>query len=72
MATEYEVAGENGHRVRVLAEDEAEAFETATTVDPDIEMGGAYPAAGKPVGWDGGDAEDAIAEGESLDNGDYR
>lgn len=70
--TEYEVAGENGMRVRVLAEDELEAFETATTVEPDIEMGGAYPATDLPVGWDGGDAEDALAEGESLDNGDIR
>ena len=57
--TEYEVAGENGHRVRVLAEDELEAFETAITVDPDIEMGGAYVATGKPIGWDGGDPHDA-------------
>lgn len=61
---EFEVAAENGHRVRVLAEDEAEAFETAVTVDPDIEMAGVYPAEGKPIGWDGGDAEDALEEGE--------
>ena len=70
--TEYEIAGENGHRVRVLAEDETEAFETGVTVDPDIEMGSVYPATDKPIGWDGGDAEDAIAEGESLDAGDYK
>ncbi|HYI67150.1 MAG TPA: hypothetical protein VEW95_09520 [Candidatus Limnocylindrales bacterium] len=69
--TEFEVAGENGHRVRVLAEDEVEAFETAITVDPDIEMGGAYPAADLPIGWDGGDAEDAEALGQSIDNGDH-
>ena len=71
MSTEYEVAAENGHRVRVLAEDEAEAFETAVTVDPDIEMAGVYPVDGKPVGWDGGDPEDAVALGESLANGDH-
>lgn len=64
--TEWEVRGENGMSVRVLAEDEAEAFETAITVEPAIEMGGAYPVAGKPVGWDGGDAEDAIEEGKRL------
>lgn len=52
---EYEVAGENGHRVRVLAEDEAEAFSTAVSIDPDIEMAGVYPADNMPVGWDGGD-----------------
>jgi hypothetical protein len=60
---EYEVAAENGHRVRVnvVAEDEdeaqAEAFEKALQVDPHIWMGGAYPVDDKPVGWDGGDAE---------------
>lgn len=58
--TEWEVAGENGHRVRVLAEDELEALETAVAVDPDIEMAGVYPVAGRPIGWDGGDAEDAF------------
>lgn len=68
---EYEIAAENGHRVRVLAEDELEALETAVTVDPDIEMAGVYVADGKPIGWDGGDAEDAIAAGEALDNGDH-
>lgn len=67
---EYEVRGENGHSVRVLAADEIEALELATTIDPDIEMAGVYYAEGKPIGWDGGDAEDAIAQGESLDNGD--
>lgn len=56
---EFEVAGENGHRVRVLAEDEVEAFETALSIDPDIEMGGVYPVEDKPIGWDGGDAHDA-------------
>ncbi len=71
MSTEYEIAAENGHRVRVLAENEAEAFETAVTVDPDIEMAGVYPVAGKPVGWDGGDGEDAEALGQSLDAGDH-
>lgn len=53
----YEVAGENGHRVRVEASDEAEAFARAIEEDPDIEMGGVYPAEGLPVGWDGGDPE---------------
>jgi hypothetical protein len=56
----WEVAAENGHRVRVEAEDEAEAFATALEMDPDIEMAGAYPADGLPIGWDGGDAEDAL------------
>lgn len=68
---EYEVAAENGHRVRVLAESEAEAFETALTLDPDIEMAGVYEAADKPIGWDGGDAEDAEALGQAIDVGDY-
>lgn len=62
MSAEYEVAAENGHRVRVLAEDEAEAFETAITVDPDIEMAGVYEAANMPVGWDGGDPHDAAEQ----------
>lgn len=57
--SEYEVAAENGHRVRVLADDELEAFETAVTVDPDIEMAGVYPAEGLPIGHDGGDPHDA-------------
>lgn len=70
MSPEFEVRGENGHAVRVLAEDEAEAFETGITVDPDIEMASVYPADGLPIGWQGGDAEEAIAEGEALDNGD--
>jgi hypothetical protein len=69
---EYEVAGENGHRVRVLADDELEALEVAVDLDPDLEMAGVYYADFKPVGWDGGDAEDAIAEGESYDNGDMK
>lgn len=55
---EFEVAGENGHRVRVLAEDEAEAIDTALLVDPDIEEGSVYPTVG-PVGGDGGDPHDA-------------
>lgn len=67
MSAEYEVAAENGHRVRVLAEDEAEAFETAVTVDPDIEMAGVYPATGLPIGWDGGDGHDAEEQGEALE-----
>lgn len=69
--TEYEVRGENGMSVRVLAQDEAEAFSTATTKEPDIEMASVYPAEGRPIGWQGGDAEDAIAEGEAIDAGDY-
>lgn len=56
---EYEVQAENGHRVRVLAESELEAFETAITVDPDIEMAGVIDATGLPIGWDGGDPHDA-------------
>lgn len=67
--SEYEVAGENGHRVRVLAKDEAEAFETAITVDPDIEQGSVIPAAGLPIGWDGGDAEDALSDAGLIDGG---
>jgi hypothetical protein len=66
----YEIAAENGHRVRVDASSEREAFEKALDRDPTIWMGGAYPADGLPVGWDGGDAEQAVAEGMSLDNGD--
>lgn len=69
--TEYELAAENGHRVRVLAEDEAEAFETGITVDPDIEMASVYPVDGRPIGWDGGDPHDAQAAGEAIDNGDH-
>lgn len=83
MTTEYEFAAENGHRVRVDVEAEdpdgaqAEAFEKAIEQDPDIWMGGAYPAVDEggqrlPVGWDGGDAEEAIALGESIDHGDIR
>ena len=58
---EFEIAGENGHRVRVLAEDEAEAFETGVTVDPDIEMASVYRVTEESVaiGWDGGDPHDA-------------
>lgn len=68
--SEYEIAGENGHRVRVLAEDETEALETGLAVDPDIEEGSILDVSGKPVGWDGGDAEDALAEGERADQGE--
>ena len=62
MSGEYEVAGENGHRVRVLAEDEAEAIETALRIDPDIEQGSVVPLSGEPVGADGGDPHDAEPE----------
>lgn len=68
----FEVAAENGHRVRVDvdAEDEteaqAEAFAKAVELDPDIEMAGAYAVEGRPIGWDGGDAEDAVARGREL------
>lgn len=58
MPVMYEVAAENGHRVRVEAESEEEAFEAALELDSDVWMGGAYPAYDLPVGWDGGDAED--------------
>lgn len=59
--TDYEVAAENGHRVRVAAEDEAEAFALAVEIDPDIELAGAYPVAdGLPIGWDGHDPEEGI------------
>lgn len=68
----YEVAAENGHRVRVEADDELDAVMQAGEVDPDIWYAGAYPVDGRPIGWEGGDAEDAIAEGESLDHGDVR
>jgi len=67
----YEIQAENGHRVRVEAEDEIGAFEYAVEVDPDIEMAGVIEADGLPIGHDGGDAEDAIALGESIDNGNY-
>ncbi len=70
--TKYEVAAENGHRVRVDATSQAHAVMLAAELDPDIEMAGAYPAKDLPIGHDGGDAEDAIAQGESLDNGDYQ
>lgn len=66
MTIEFEIAGENGHRVRVQADDEAGAFEAGIAEDPDIEMASVYPSAGLPVGWDGGDAEDAIAEGSQC------
>ncbi len=69
----YEVAAENGHRVRVEADSEAEAVAIAHEVDPDIEMAGAYLIGDLvPVGWDGGDPHDAVAEGESIDHGDYK
>jgi len=64
--TQYEVAAENGHRVRVDAEGEtdeeleSDAVMKAGELDPDIWYAGAYPVDGRPVGWDGGDAEDAI------------
>jgi hypothetical protein len=70
--TEFEVAAENGHRVRVEAVDELEAVMKAGEVDPDIWYAGAYPVASRPVGWDGGDPHDAQAEGEALDHGDHR
>lgn len=57
--TLYEVAAENGHRVRVEAPSELEAVMLAMEIDPDIEMAGAYPVEGKPIGWDGGDPHDA-------------
>ena len=60
--TQYEVAAENGHRVRVEATSEAHAVMLASEIDPDIEMAGAYLVDGRPIGWDGGDAEDHDAE----------
>jgi hypothetical protein len=69
---EYEVRGENGHVVRVLAEDEAGAFEIGLEEDSDIEMASVYPAAGLPIGWQGGDAHEAMDEYESLENGDIK
>ena len=57
--TEYEVAAENGHRVRVQADDELEAVTLAAAIDPDIWYAGAYPIEGRPIGWDGGDPHDA-------------
>ena len=56
---QYEVAAENGMRVRVRAVDEAEAVSKASDLDSDIEMAGAYLVGNKPVGWDGGDPHDA-------------
>lgn len=61
--SEWEVAGENGHRVRVSgATDELEAFELALEFDPDIEQGSVIPAP-PAVGWDGGDPHDAEKAG---------
>ena len=57
--TEYEVAAENGHRVRVNAENELDAVMQAGEIDPDIWYAGAYPVNGRPIGWDGGDPHDA-------------
>lgn len=70
MRTEFEVAAENGHRVRVQATDELDAVMQAGEIDPDIWYAGAYPVDGKPIGWDGGDPHDAVALGESIDHGD--
>lgn len=56
----YEVAAENGHRVRVEADSDLDAVMLAGEVDPDIWYAGAYPADDKPIGWDGGDAHDAL------------
>lgn len=70
--SEWEVAAENGHRVRVEATDEEHAVMLAGEEDPDIWYAGAYPVDGRPIGWDGGDAEDAVAEAESIDNGDMK
>ena len=58
--TLYEVAAENGHRVRVEAANEQDAVMLAGEIDPDIWYAGAYPVDGRPIGWDGGDAEDAL------------
>jgi hypothetical protein len=58
--TYFEVAAENGHRVRVEADDELDAVMQAGEIDPDIWYAGAYPVEGKPVGWDGGDPHDAV------------
>lgn len=71
MSELWEVAAENGHRVRVEADDELDAVMQAGEIDTDIWYAGAYRAEGRPIGWDGGDAEDAIAAGEALDAGDY-
>jgi hypothetical protein len=60
MTDLYEVAAENGHRVRVEADGELDAVMKAGELDSDIWYAGAYPVDGKPIGWDGGDAEDAI------------
>ena len=53
--TQYEVAAENGHRVRVEADTEEDAVMLAGELDPDIWYAGAYPAATRPIGWDGDD-----------------
>lgn len=73
----YEVAAENGLRVRVEADDQVEAFAKAVDLAPEIEMGGAYLAVDEsgrplPIGWDGGDPHDAVELGQSIDNGDLR
>ena len=52
---EYEVAAENGHRVRVRARSERDAVEQAAEIDSDIWYAGAYPVGGRPVGDDGDD-----------------
>ena len=69
---DYEVAAENGTRVRVSAADELDAVEQAGEMDPDIWYAGAYPTEDRPIGWDGGDAHEALDEFESLENGDMK
>lgn len=55
--TEYEVAAENGHRVRIEADDEIEAVMQAGELDPDIWYAGAHPVDGRPIGFDSEGAE---------------
>ena len=57
MSNEYEVRNRDNLAVRVLAEDETEALETAVTVAPELDEGSIYVATDLPVGMDGDDPE---------------
>lgn len=55
--TEYEVRDDSGLSVRVTADGEQEALELAVELAPELSDGSVYPVDGRPVGWDGEDAE---------------
>jgi hypothetical protein len=56
--------------VRVEAETEAQAAEVALQIAPDLKEHPTVTRAAGPIGV-GADPEDAEAEGQSLDQGDY-